>query len=242
MSELDVGEGRGQTAARMTWIALGCPGRRSRVTGPACRVRAGSSGPRDARMSSSPCATCPGVGLLRAARVAARLVPGGRRPPHAGGWGRAPAQGPRATRRRVQRPAAVASRRCSGTSACWPEEAVASAPRWRAVLDRQADTCLWWGVADVFKALADPTRRAILDELTSATARPCSRSARGWHEHGLGLVPPGGLPAPRRTGVGRPGRPPTRGPLQVPRPGHRAAATDRDPMAGTDERAHGEQT
>ena len=32
-------------------------------------------------------------------------------------------------------------------------------------LDRQAATCLLSGVGDVFKALADPTRRAILDEL-----------------------------------------------------------------------------
>ncbi|MCZ4579643.1 MULTISPECIES: ArsR/SmtB family transcription factor [Gordonia] len=29
----------------------------------------------------------------------------------------------------------------------------------------QAATCLWSGVADVFHALDDPTRRAILDEL-----------------------------------------------------------------------------
>ena len=34
-------------------------------------------------------------------------------------------------------------------------------------LDRQVFTCLWWvGVGDLYRALADPTRRAILDELT----------------------------------------------------------------------------
>ena len=33
-------------------------------------------------------------------------------------------------------------------------------------VDRQVTTCLLWRVGDVFRALADPTRRAILDELT----------------------------------------------------------------------------
>ena len=33
-------------------------------------------------------------------------------------------------------------------------------------LDRQVTTCLCWSALDVFKALADPTRRTILDELT----------------------------------------------------------------------------
>ena len=42
-------------------------------------------------------------------------------------------------------------------------------------------------MGDVFKALADPTRRAILDELPSATARRCSSCASGWRpKHGLG--------------------------------------------------------
>lgn len=46
---------------------------------------------------------------------------------------------------------------------------------------------LAWGVGDVFKALADPTRRAILDELTDRDGQTlfelCSRLAT---KHGMG--------------------------------------------------------
>jgi DNA-binding transcriptional ArsR family regulator len=52
----------------------------------------------------------------------------------------------------------------------------------------QVTTCLTSsGVGDVFKALADPTRRAILDELTDRTGQTlfeiCARLAS---KHGLG--------------------------------------------------------
>lgn len=48
--------------------------------------------------------------------------------------------------------------------------------------DRQVVTCVSWdGVGDVFKALADPTRRKILDELTERNGQTlfeiCSRLA-----------------------------------------------------------------
>jgi DNA-binding transcriptional ArsR family regulator len=54
-------------------------------------------------------------------------------------------------------------------------------------LDRQAGACLWCGaVTDVFKALADPTRRAILDELVERSDQTlfelCARLAT---KHGL---------------------------------------------------------
>jgi DNA-binding transcriptional ArsR family regulator len=49
-------------------------------------------------------------------------------------------------------------------------------------VDRQVFTCIsFWQVGDLFKALADPTRRAILDELTEKDAQTlfeiCSRLA-----------------------------------------------------------------
>ena len=53
----------------------------------------------------------------------------------------------------------------------------------------QAFTCLscWSAVGDIFKALADPTRRAILDELTDRNGQTlfelCARLAT---KHGLG--------------------------------------------------------
>ena len=55
-------------------------------------------------------------------------------------------------------------------------------------LDRQAATCLWCRrVGDVFKALADPTRRAILDELQERSGQTlfelCTRLIT---RHGLG--------------------------------------------------------
>jgi DNA-binding transcriptional ArsR family regulator len=55
-------------------------------------------------------------------------------------------------------------------------------------LDRQVYACLWSaGVGDVFKALADRTRRAILDELAERDGQTlfelCSRLAT---KHGLG--------------------------------------------------------
>lgn len=58
----------------------------------------------------------------------------------------------------------------------------------RSRLDRQADTCLTFRhVGDVFKALADPTRRTILDELTERDGQTlfeiCARLAT---RHGLG--------------------------------------------------------
>jgi DNA-binding transcriptional ArsR family regulator len=54
-------------------------------------------------------------------------------------------------------------------------------------VDRQVKTCLSsWFVSDVFKALADPTRRAILDELTDSDGQTlfeiCARLAM---KHGL---------------------------------------------------------
>lgn len=46
--------------------------------------------------------------------------------------------------------------------------------------------CLWWRVMDVYKALADPTRRTILDELTDRNGQTlfeiCGRLAT---KHGL---------------------------------------------------------
>jgi DNA-binding transcriptional ArsR family regulator len=55
-------------------------------------------------------------------------------------------------------------------------------------VDRQVSTCLTSGVVgDVFKAIADPTRRAILDELTDRDGQTlfelCSRLAT---RHGMG--------------------------------------------------------
>lgn len=56
-------------------------------------------------------------------------------------------------------------------------------------LDMQVTTCLCWGVADdLFKALADPTRRVILDELTEKSGQTlfeiCSRLSM---KHQLGI-------------------------------------------------------
>jgi DNA-binding transcriptional ArsR family regulator len=55
-------------------------------------------------------------------------------------------------------------------------------------VDRQVSACItFWCVGDVFKALADPTRRTILDELTDRNGQTlfevCSRLAA---KHGLG--------------------------------------------------------
>ena len=55
-------------------------------------------------------------------------------------------------------------------------------------VDRQVPACItFWCVGDVFKALADPTRRTILDELTDRNGQTlfeiCSRLAG---RHGLG--------------------------------------------------------
>jgi DNA-binding transcriptional ArsR family regulator len=54
----------------------------------------------------------------------------------------------------------------------------------------QVRACLSWGLwGDVFRALADPTRRAILDELTERDGQTlfelCSRLAT---KHGMGLT------------------------------------------------------
>ena len=58
----------------------------------------------------------------------------------------------------------------------------------RSGVDRQVSTCITFCcVGDVFKALADPTRRAILDELTDRNGQTlfeiCARLAV---KHGLG--------------------------------------------------------
>jgi DNA-binding transcriptional ArsR family regulator len=58
----------------------------------------------------------------------------------------------------------------------------------RSDVDRQVSACItFWCVGDVFKALADPTRRTILDELTDRNGQTlfeiCSRLAV---KHGLG--------------------------------------------------------
>jgi len=55
-------------------------------------------------------------------------------------------------------------------------------------VDRQVLACItFWRVGDVFKALADPTRRTILDELTDRNGQTlfeiCARLAA---KHGLG--------------------------------------------------------
>ncbi len=54
----------------------------------------------------------------------------------------------------------------------------------------QASTCIWWrSIGDVFKALADPTRRTILDELAERQGQTlfeiCSRLAT---KHGLAMT------------------------------------------------------
>ena len=78
------------------------------------------------------------------------------------------------------------------------------------------------GVGDVFKALADPTRRTILDELTERDGQTlfeiCARLAMQARAR---LDPAGDLPAPRRARGRRAGHAPARGPLQVPPPRHR---------------------
>lgn len=56
-----------------------------------------------------------------------------------------------------------------------------------ASVDRQGDTCILSGVGDLYKALADPTRRTILDELTERDGQTlfeiCSRLVM---KHGIG--------------------------------------------------------
>lgn len=54
-------------------------------------------------------------------------------------------------------------------------------------VDRQVNTCIYWSpLGDVFRALADPTRRRILDELADRDGQTlfevCSRLAM---KHGL---------------------------------------------------------
>ena len=90
-------------------------------------------------------------------------------------------------------------------------------------------------VGDVFKALADPTRRAILDELRERDGQTlfelCSRLAT---KHGLGstrqavsqhldVLEEAGLVTTRR-----------RGPLQVPPPRHGTAERHRRSVAQAD--------
>ena len=81
------------------------------------------------------------------------------------------------------------------------------------------------GVGDVFKALADPTRRAILDELQERDDQTlfelCTRLIS---RHGLGSSRQAISQHLDVLEDGRPGPHPPRGSLQVPRPGHRAAA------------------
>ncbi len=51
----------------------------------------------------------------------------------------------------------------------------------------QVMTCLWWSVVDVFMALADATRRTILDELTDRNGQTLFEiCARLTTKHGLG--------------------------------------------------------
>jgi DNA-binding transcriptional ArsR family regulator len=58
----------------------------------------------------------------------------------------------------------------------------------RAWVDRQVSTCISFRrVGDVFKALADPTRRTILDELTDRNGQTLFEiCARLTTKHGLG--------------------------------------------------------
>ncbi len=60
-------------------------------------------------------------------------------------------------------------------------------PHTSSALDRQVATCLYSAVPDVYDALSDPTRRAILDELTDRDGQTlfelCSRLTM---KHGLG--------------------------------------------------------
>lgn len=94
----------------------------------------------------------------------------------------------RAKRRR--QPRSGIAERSLGRSLRLPNQSitdrdVASAP----VVDRQVPTCLSCGpsVADLFKALADPTRRAILDELTERGGQTLFElCARLTMKHGLG--------------------------------------------------------
>jgi DNA-binding transcriptional ArsR family regulator len=54
-------------------------------------------------------------------------------------------------------------------------------------VDRQAATCLYFGVPDVYAALADATRRAILDELSDRDGQTLFElCARLTMKHGLG--------------------------------------------------------
>jgi DNA-binding transcriptional ArsR family regulator len=67
-----------------------------------------------------------------------------------------------------------------------PAHHLAASRSRRPRLDRQVVTCLSWGVSDVYRALADPTRRVILDELTERDGQTlfelCARLAM---KHGL---------------------------------------------------------
>lgn len=80
-------------------------------------------------------------------------------------------------------------------------------------LDRQVSACLFWvGVSDVFKALADQTRRTILDELqerdgqtlfelcTRLTAKHGLNSSRQAISQHLGVLEEAGLVTTRREG------------------------------------------
>lgn len=75
--------------------------------------------------------------------------------------------------------------RSSGTA--WTPQPARRTAAQRQVLDRQVVTCVWLRrVGDVFKAIADPTRRAILDELADRDGQTlfelCARLAS---RHGL---------------------------------------------------------
>ena len=87
-------------------------------------------------------------------------------------------------------------------------------------------------VGDVFKALADSTRRTILDELTERDGQTLFEiCAPPGDQARAGLDAAGDLPAPRRPRGRRAGHHPARGPLQVPPHRHRTAGADRRAMA-----------
>ena len=101
----------------------------------------------------------------------------------------------------------------------------------RPSIDMQVDACVTFGSVDaVFKALADPTRRTILDELTERNGQTlfeiCSRLAT---KHGLGSS----RQAISHSTFSRLqvwSRPVARA-VQVPLHQHRAARTDRRAVA-----------
>ena len=90
------------------------------------------------------------------------------------------------------------------------------------------------GVADVFKALADPTRRAILDELTERDGQTLFEiCARLTTKHGLGSTRQAmsqHLAVLEEAGLVRT---PTGRPLQVPRPRHGGAGGHPEALAAS---------